>query len=271
MRQNRQWEKVLWGVLILSAVFLGLLLVVQISEVVWDNKEDSEQTQETETTEEETSQEKSQTSEEYTTVEETESFREDEQGYIIIGDSHTVVTDGQGYSVYGSGIEGISLNKNLFIVHTGLDPVMGTIEWLEGDGTKRMEEIIAEHTEISRWNIISMHGTSMVTVPGIAEQYIKDYEDWMNDTFRNHHVYIVSVPPLDEAEWKVRHPDMPIRLNQDIIMFNTKIKEAFPDHYFDYYDWFLEHHDFQDEIHYTGKTYCEMFDEIIAQIEQRNN
>ncbi|MDE7206669.1 MAG: hypothetical protein K2N90_05850, partial [Lachnospiraceae bacterium] len=206
MRQDKQWKKVLWVVLILSAVLLGLLLVVQISEIAWDHKkEDSEQTQET--TEEETSQEETQTLEEYSTVEETESFEKEEQGYIIIGDSHAVVTDGQGYSVYGSGIEGIALNKNLFIVHTGLDPVMGTIEWLEGDGMERMEKIIADHTEIPQWNIISMHGTSMVSVPGIAEQYIKDYEDWINDTFRDYHIYFVSVPPLDEAESKVRHTD----------------------------------------------------------------
>lgn len=270
MRQNKQWEKMLWRVMILSAILLGLLLIVQICEVAWNNRtEEPDQTQEST---EETSQEETQieTSEEYTTEEETGSFEEGEQGYIIIGDSHAVVTDGQGYSVFGSSVEGVALNKNLFIVHTGLDPVMGTIDWLQGDGTKRMEEIIAEHEEIQRWNIISIHGTSMVSMPNITEQYIKNYENWMNNTFRGCRVYMVSIPPLDEQEWRTRHPDMPERLNKDIVAFNTGIKEAFLNNYFDYYDWFLERdNDFQDEIHYTGATYRELFDEVITQIQRR--
>lgn len=274
MNKNRKWEKVLWIALILSVVILGVLLVVQIGNGIRDNDTEvpdqtQESTEETSAEESQTETEESQTeaSGEQTSVGETETFEEGENGYIIIGDSHAVVTDGQGYSVYGSSVEGVALNKNLFIVHTGLDPVMGTIDWLEGDGTERIQEIIAGHTEISQWNIISIHGTSMVTIPDIAKRYISNYQDWMDNTFSGCQVYMVSVPPLDEEEWVIRHPDMPTRSNKDIVRFNTSIKEAFPDNYFDYYDWFLEHSDaFQDEIHYTGETYREMFDEVIGKI-----
>lgn len=266
MRRNRKWEKVLLAVLILLAVILAILLSAQPDSM---RQKDREETQEFT---EERSQEESQTQESQTkpveqaSTEETEVCME-EQGYIIIGESHIVVTDGMGYSVQKSRVEGIELNRNLFLVHTGLDPAMGTIEWLSGDGSDRIEEIITEHTEISQWNIISMHGTSMVTMPNIREQYVSHYQNWINERFRDCHVYIVSVPPLDEEEWVVRHPDMPPRSNQDIVSFNAYIKDAFPDRYFDYYDWFLERSDaFQDEIHYTGETYCEMFDEIIGEI-----
>ena len=36
------------------------------------------------------------------------------------------------------------------------------------------------------------------------------------------------------------------------------------------YDWFLEHSDFQDEIHYTGETYCKLFDEIINKVKTQS-
>ncbi|MDE7200408.1 MAG: hypothetical protein K2O91_00540 [Lachnospiraceae bacterium] len=267
MGQNRKWEKVLLVVLLLSAVILAVLLAAQLDQIKQkDQKEPLEETQEESQTEES----QTETAEEYASTEETENFEEGEWGYIIIGDSHIVVTEGMGYSVYGSCVEDVALNRNLFLVHTGLDPVMGTIEWLEGDGTERIEEIIAEHAEISQWNIISMHGTSMVTMPDITDRYIQNYHKWIDERFHDCHVYIVSVPPLDEKEWVVRHPDMPKRSNQDIVAFNTCIQEAFPDNYFDYYDWFLEHGDaFQDEIHYTGEIYCEIFDEIIKAIQQK--
>ncbi|MDE7030452.1 MAG: hypothetical protein K2P63_10850, partial [Lachnospiraceae bacterium] len=66
------------------------------------------------------------------------------------------------------------------------------------------------------------------------------------------------------------HPDIPARFNEDIVRFNARIEEAFPDQYFDYYDWFLARADsFLDEIHYTGETYCEMFDEILQKIMEK--
>lgn len=281
MRQNRQWNKIFLILLLLSAVILVVLLVAQLGQVRQKHqKEPAEETQEStegqsreETRTEETQTGETQTRETQIEESQTETTEEhistEETGYIIIGDSHIVVTEGMGYSVYGSRVEGVALNRNLFLVHTGLDPVMGTIEWLEGDGTERVKEIIAEHTEISQWNIICMHGTSMVTMPDIAKRYINHYQKWIDESFQDCHVYIVSVPPLDEKEWVVRHPDMPRRSNEDIIALNTSIQKAFPDNYFDYYDWFLGHGDaFQDEIHYTGDIYCEMFDEIIEAIQQ---
>ncbi|MBQ2886431.1 MAG: hypothetical protein IJE43_22155, partial [Alphaproteobacteria bacterium] len=188
---------------------------------------------------------------------------EKKNGYIIIGDSHVVVTDSQGYATHGSNVDGIIYNQTLFFVHTGLDPIMGTSEWLKGDGTEKIKDIMEEHIEITDWCIISIHGTSMVTMPDIENQYVQIYKQWINDTFNTSRVYIVSVPPLDEKEWVVKHADLPPRYNQDIIDFNSNIKENFEQNYFDYYAWFLENGEFQDEIHYTGKTYQTMFDEII--------
>lgn len=188
---------------------------------------------------------------------------EKKNGYIIIGDSHVVVADSQGYAPLGSNVEGIVYNQTIFFIHTGLDPVMGTFEWLKGAGTEKIQDIMEEHLEITDWCIISIHGTSMVIMPDIENQYVQIYKQWINDTFNTSRVYIVSVPPLDEKEWVVKHADLPPRYNQDIIDFNSKMKENFEQNYFDYYTWFLENGEFQDEIHYTGKTYQMMFDEII--------
>ena len=256
------------AIVILAAVLL--ILLVQIIRLNTSNSTHEPET--SESVEEESTQAAFETAVGETTEEETESqVREEakQDGYIIIGDSHVVVTDGLGYGVYGSSVEGVVYNKNLFFVHTGLDPVMGTFEWLKGDGTAKMESIIEEHPEIEDWSIISIHGTSMVTMPDIAQQYIENYKQWINDTFSQGHVYMVSIPPLDEKAWKENHPDVP-RDNKSIQAFNEQIKKAFPDHYFDYYDWFLEHSDFQDEIHYTGETYCKLFDEIINKIKTQS-
>lgn len=269
MRHNKKRENILLGILIFLFVVLVVLLIGQSRKISEERREEPEQTQEFT---EEVQQSEAVTEEmtEEITEKETETISEpsetEMEGYIIIGDSHVVVTDGQGYMPLGSTVDGVIYNQNLFLVHTSLDPVMGTFEWLQGDGTDRIKEIIEQHEDITDWSIISIHGTSMVTMPDISDKYIENYKMWINETFRNYNVYIVSVPPLDEAEWVVKHPDLPPRYNKDIIDFNTKIKEALPDHYFDYYDWFLEHNDFQDEIHYTGEIYRTLFDDIIGKI-----
>lgn len=275
-RYMKRKENILLVILLFSVVVLAGLLFFQVMKGNRKQPEEIEETEQVQESAQEASlEEESPNTETHTgtTEEETESGSEtmekEKEGYIIIGDSHAVVTDGQGYAVHGSDVDGVVYNQNLFIVHTSLDPVMGTFDWLKGDGTERIKTIMKEHPEIAGWNIISIHGTSMVTMPGIVEQYIDNYKIWMNETFKDSKVYIVSVPPLDEKEWVVRHPDLPPRHNQDIIDFNTKIKEAFPDQYFDYYDWFLAHDTFQDEIHYTGETYRTMFDEIMTNIQNK--
>ncbi len=270
MKHNKRWEKVLWIILFLTITILAFLVVVQCSKIIRERTEQEEPEETQESTEAYTEEESTteETESEAETETETEIIETKNVGYIIIGDSHIVVTDGQGYSVQGSSVEGIIPNQNLFFVHTSLDPVMGTFEWLEGDGTDRIKELISGHSEISHWNIISMHGTSMVTMPNIIDKYIANYKKWMEETFLGCDIYIVSVPPLDEKEWVVRHPELPARSNQDIITFNKAIEQAFPECYFNYYDWFLAHDSFQDEIHYTGATYREMFDEIIGKIQQ---
>lgn len=261
------------GMLVLLGILAAVLLILII--VIFRlnrNSATQEQEEIMQSSEEESTQAAVETTTAETTQEETESETREEakqDGYIIIGDSHVVVTDGLGYGVYGSAVEGVVYNENLFFVHTGLDPVMGTFEWLKGDGTAQIQTIIEEHPQIGDWNIISIHGTSMVTMPDIAARYIDNYEKWINDTFSRYHVYMVSIPPLDEKAWKEKHPDVP-RDNESIKAFNKQIKEAFPENYFDYYDWFLEHDDFQDEIHYTGKTYCMLFDEIINKIKTQS-
>ena len=190
------------GMLVLLGILAAVLLILVVMTFRLSRKSQIQESQETtESSEEESTQAAVETTTAETIQEETESETREEakqDGYIIIGDSHVVVTDGLGYGVYGSAVEGVVYNENLFFVHTGLDPVMGTFEWLKGDGTAQIQTIIEEHPQIRDWNIISIHGTSMVTMPDIAARYIDNYEKWINDTFSRYHVYMVSIPPLDE-------------------------------------------------------------------------
>lgn len=272
MRRRKRRRQVLWTILVLSVFLLLVLIVMLVSMLLHEQGTDiqmpdqEESMVQTEEQPEETQGAQTMPPDQEESVPDepsSEAVRE-LRGYIIIGDSHTVVADGQGYGRYGSKVEDVVPGKTLFFVHTGLDPVMGTIEWLEGDGTDRMSAVIADHPDIAEWDIICMHGTSMVMMPDIVQRYIALYQQWIDETFSGCDVHIVSVPPLDEAEWVVRHPDMPARSNQDIIAFNDRLAQAFPGHFVDYYDWLAERPAFQDEIHYTGELYVEMFDEIIS-------
>lgn len=245
------------GIIIIAVILITLIGIIVVKNVIRKNNEsgnmNNPKIEENEVTEVES---------------EIEISENENPGYILIGESHIVVTDGQGYSLLGSTLEGVKPNENLFFVHTSLDPVMGTYEWFSDDGTKRIQQIMEEHTEITNWAIISMHGTSMCTVENITQQYITTYKLWINELFADASVYIVSVPPLDEEEWLVRHPEIGPRYNKDIVNFNNEIQSAFPENYFDYYDWYLQNGVFQDEIHYTGETYRNLFDEVISRTKE---
>lgn len=260
MELGQQMKKNRMGIII-GAVILILLISILILINIQKNNNESDDFNEFQTEHSETPELES----------EIEIDNDKKSGYILIGESHIVVTDGQGYSMLGSKLEGVNPGENLFFVHTSLDPVMGTYDWFCGDGTNRIKEIKEEHTEITDWAIISMHGTSMCTVENITEQYINTYTLWINELFKDDSVYIVSVPPLDEAEWLVRHPEIGPRYNEDIIKFNNEMQEAFPQNYLDYYDWYLENGVFQDEIHYTGESYRNLFDEVISHTEEYQN
>lgn len=190
----------------------------------------------------------------------------EQRGYIIIGDSHAVVAESFGYQKLGSALEDVVYQKNLFFVHTGTDPAMGTYDWLAGEGTEKIGEVMQMHTEITDWVIISIHGTSMCVTPDIDKQYTQLYTEWMEQIFPKAEIYLVSVPPLDEERWLTDYPQMPPRFNADIKKYNEKMKEAFPEHYMDMYDWFLENGTFIDAIHYDGEVYRNMFDTVISEI-----
>lgn len=97
MKRNGKWEKVLMMVLILSAFILIILLAAQLGNVKqrdWKPEDETQESTEEQSQEESLTQEsQTETTEESTPIEETESFEEEEQGYIIIGDSHIVVTE----------------------------------------------------------------------------------------------------------------------------------------------------------------------------------
>lgn len=257
--------------LVIASLGLILLLIFGVRKFN-EIREETETIQECTSSEEETTSQvqesTEQTESESTTEPTSEPEEEVKRGYIIIGDSHTVVTDGQGYTALGSTLPDIKVKENLFFVHTYLDPVMGTYDWFANEGPVRIRQVIDENPSINKWSIISIHGTSMVIVPGVTELYIATYNQWIEDTFKDCEIYIVSIPPLDEEEWVVRHPDFPERHNKEVKEFNEIIKSNFPERYFDYYDWFIENGEFQDEIHYIGETYRNMFDEVIAKINE---
>lgn len=121
------------GMLVLLGILTVVLLILVVMTFRLSRKSPIQESQETtESSEEESTQAAVETTTAETTQEETESETREEakqDGYIIIGDSHVVVTDGLGYGVYGSAVEGVIYNENLFFVQTlSWEPLNGLRE-----------------------------------------------------------------------------------------------------------------------------------------------
>lgn len=125
------------GMLVLLGILAAVLLILVVMTFRLSRKSQIQESQETtESSEEESTQAAVETTTAETIQEETESETREEakqDGYIIIGDSHVVVTDGLGYGVYGSAWRALSIMRIY-----SLSTQVLTLSWEPLNGLREM-------------------------------------------------------------------------------------------------------------------------------------
>lgn len=225
-----------------------------------------------------------------------------EEGYIIIGESHIVLTsdaysravdenymvkglndvhyqfmiDGSRYLDDNGNNNTFNMQGNLFFVFEGNaskdaetqksnNYIFSDGHGNYGVGVRKIHEIIDSNPNIKHWNIISYHGA--VAALGGAEAagyYIDSYKNWMSYEFPTASIYFVSHSTMTKF----------YKQNRSSYLFDEEIKKAFPSQYFDMTQFYKIRYPQQmydpkmnpDTIHWSHATYVELFNYVIGQI-----
>lgn len=221
---------------------------------------------------------------------------EHEEGYIIIGESHAVLCahafstvvdenhkvngledvyyhylwDDSVYS-YDGNANTFTMWGNLFFIFEGnhesdaaLQKSKGYI-YSDGQGNRgvaveKIHQIMEANPSIQHWNIISYHGAvAALTWEETADYYIASYRNWMEYEFPEADIFFVSHSTMTKF----------YRQSKTAYRFNEAIKEAFPNQYFDYTEFYKKRQagNMIDTIHWTPEVYIELFVDVIKRIE----
>lgn len=228
---------------------------------------------------------------------------EHEEGYIIVGESHVVLTmSAYGYSIDAEGnVPGLKdvkmyfnlddklstteeghpntfyMGGNLFFVVQGNLIEEGELQkskeyiYSDGKGTRgvgveKIHEIMELNPNIKHWNIISFQGAVSALEGNVAgKYYVNSYQNWIDYEFPEADIYLVS------------HATMTKFYRQSKIAkdFDKELKKAFPERFLDYTSFFKERYPDQmldpdqkpDSIHWNNDTYKALFDDIITKIQ----
>lgn len=228
---------------------------------------------------------------------------EHEEGYIIIGESHIVLTsdaysratdqnnmvmglndvhyqyliDSSIYLDDNGNSNTFNMQGNLFFVFEGNASKDAETQKSNtyifsdglgnrGVGVKKIHEIMDTNPNIKHWNIISYHGA--VAALGGAEAagyYIDSYKNWMSYEFPTASIYFVSHSTMTKF----------YKQNRSSYLFDEEIKKAFPSQYFDMTQFYNIRYPQQmydpkmnpDTIHWSHATYVELFNYVISQIQ----
>lgn len=168
-----------------------------------------------------------------------------EGNVIFIGDSRTV---GMCNTVQ------ISDNEDCSIADNGKG-----YDWLTGtEIANKLDEKLKGNPK--SYVVINM-GVNDLKTNGIAENYIKYYNDLVV-TYSNIHLVVVSVTPIDDEkaaknEYKVT--------NEEVVNFNETIKNGIDSNkisYCDVYSKIIDNFETVDGIHYESNTYNTIYTEI---------
>lgn len=230
--------------------------------------------------------------------------KEYEEGYIIIGESHIVLTadaysqivDENGkvpdlndvyYSYYTDGSLSVTeegydntfiMSGNMFFVFQGNRPIDGETQYSKeyiysdgkgnkGIGVKKIHEIMEKNPNIKHWNIISFQGavSSLEGVEG-GEYYARSYENWINYEFPDADCFFLS------------HATMTKYYKKDKAAadaFDEVLKNRLWGRYFDCTEFFTSRYpqcmrdpnERPDTIHWNYETYVELFNNVIKEIQ----
>lgn len=225
------------------------------------------------------------------------------EGYIIIGESHIVLTSDayeraadENHQITGlndvfyqwtrdgslavddeGGGNTFTMKGNLFFVFEGnasADADLQTSkEYIYSDGkgnrgagVTKIHEIIESNPNISHWNIISYHGAvSALQGSEAGKYYVESYKNWINYEFPTSSVFFVSHSTMTKF----------YKQNRKAYLFDEEIKKAFPSQYFDMTSFYNSRYPQQmmdpnmspDTIHWTHATYVELFNHVISRIQ----
>lgn len=156
-----------------------------------------------------------------------------EQGYIFVGDSRFVGM---------SDMCGICDN-NTFVVAE----VAQGYKWLVSSARYEIEDIVKSSDNISQWNVIIGLGVNdLYNISNYLSEYLR-----LADIYN---LYVVSVNPIEY------HNSI---TNKEIESFNNELKSLDNIKYIDTYsDLVLNGFSTQDGVHYTNKTYEEIYSYI---------
>ena len=228
---------------------------------------------------------------------------EHEEGYIIVGESHVVLTmnayaqsiDSEGYV---AGLEDVQfffnwddslsvtedgapntflMSSNLFFVVEGNIVAEGEKQKNKsyiysdgqgnhGAGVEKIHNIMETNPNIKHWNIISFQGAVSALEGSVAgKYYVNSYRNWIDYEFPEADIYIVS------------HATMTKFYRQSKVAgeFDKELKKAFPERFLDYTAFFKERYPDQmldpdqkpDSIHWNNDTYISLFNDIITKIQ----
>ncbi len=224
-----------------------------------------------------------------------------EEGYIFVGESHmgiasTHILDETDHSGSIPGLDDVTYNLdwdgslygnytmkgNLFFVFGGIDgrseaAVQTSREYIYSDGkgkrgiaVLKIHEIIDKNPNIAHWNIISYHGSVQARdMEGRAtpDYYVASYKNWMEYEFSQADIYFLSLSTMTKYYRAAKNPDL----------FNQVIREAFPDTFLDYTEFYSQRYPQEmmdptlrsDTIHWNPQTYTEMIVSVIHEIQNR--
>lgn len=230
-----------------------------------------------------------------------------EEGYIIVGESHIVLT-ADAYRSHTDednaviGLEDVYFNMdvdssiettedgtpntfimtgNLFFVFQGNRPTDGSTqyskEYIYSDGegncgiaVDKIHEIMEVNTNIEHWNIISFQGAVSALEGETAGVYYADsYDNWINYEFPEAECYFLSHSTMTKYYKKDRAA---------ALAFDEVLKERLGDRYIDcteffnsrYPDGMREPDQAVDTIHWNYDTYIDLFNGVIAEIQEKN-
>lgn len=226
-----------------------------------------------------------------------------EEGYIIIGESHAVVSsdaysmftddqhhvigvknvtyhfclDSSQYVDESGGANTFTMSGNLFFVFEGKSSEdadkQTDKEYIYSDGkgnrgiaVKKIHQIMESNPNVKHWNLISYHGAvSALNGAADAPYYISSYKNWMSYEFPKASLYFVSHSTLTKF----------YKQKRNAYQFDEAIKKAFPSQYFDMTSFYRQRYPQEmydpdmnpDTIHWNHKTYVELFNHVINKIQ----
>lgn len=218
-----------------------------------------------------------------------------EEGYIFVGESHmgiasTHILDDMDPSGAIPGLDNVSyqldwdgtlygnytMKGNLFFVFGGINAqneaaTQTSREYIYSDGQGKqgiavmeIHEIIDKNPGIAHWNIVSYHGSVQardMEGRAVPDYYVASYRNWMEYEFPQADIYFLSLSTMTKYYRAAKNPEL----------FNQVIKEAFPDNFLDYTEFYNQRYPQEmmdptlrsDTIHWNPKTYTEMIVSVI--------